>query len=99
MPQAGAHLIFRKGSPLMVLFNKAINEETVFIRRVLRKYDQFTANRRDRFCGEDSEARKKFHPLGIVPVLGLLALFLVGFIMAALLLGIEIALFSRCVFR
>lgn len=96
MPVAGVHFVFRKGSPFTEMFNRAIDEEMVFIKRIYRKYVQFAKNRRERYCVRRKEGVQKFvRPLSIVPMLGLLSVFLCGTVAAILLLVLEIVLHRR----
>jgi len=96
MPVDGVHFVFRKGSPLTEPVSRAINEEMVLIKRIYRKYVQFSMNRRDRYCVRRKEGVVKFvRPLSIVPVLGLLSVFLLGTGVAVSVLGLEIVLHRR----
>jgi len=88
VPDISIHFMFRRNSLLTAAFNRAMRDEKVILKRVMRKYGTYGENRRVKLCARHRE--EKFQPLGVISILGVVVLGLMGLVAAAGMLLVEL---------
>jgi hypothetical protein len=64
MPMKPTHMVFRKGYPLLERVNDAILEESVNIKRIMTRYDEYSKSHRSRACSMRDGEMKRWRPFG-----------------------------------
>lgn len=83
------HYIFRKGSQLKELFDRAIRHESVSIRRIIQFYKKINLDRRARYCSEYLQRNQRAKPLSVFSFLGLFIILMVGLFFACVIFLME----------
>lgn len=75
LPSMTSHLAFAKGNPIREQIDAAIQREGIQLRRIYERYRDLRTMIRNQECEEQMAKSRRYQPLALMPILGVLLLY------------------------